>query len=153
MGKLTLVPFSREYLDRSWDWLRDPEIKAMTMAGDFTREDQERFFEGLPGREDYKIWGVESGDGAPIGVAGLKYIHASNAEFWCYIGERSYWGQGLGGRILEECEAEARKLGIDYLRMIALENNERSIRAYEKMGFAFVSRDDEAGTVTLDKSL
>jgi RimJ/RimL family protein N-acetyltransferase len=37
--------------------------------------------------------------------------------------------------------------------MVALEDNERSIRAYEKMGFQFVSRHEEDGTVTLAKSL
>jgi len=152
-GEIRLVPFDRTYLERSWEWLRDPEIKTMTMAGEFTREDQERFFEDLPSRQDYKIWGVESADGQPIGAGGIKHIHGSDGEFWCYIGERPYWGRGIGGRILEACEVEAQKLGIDRLTMVALEDNERSIRAYEKMGFQFVSRHEEDGTVTLAKSL
>ena len=150
---IRLVPFSRDYLDRSWDWLRDPEIKEMTMAGDFTRQDQIDFFESLPRRRDYKIWGVETATGAPIGAAGLKHIGGRHAEFWCYIGERDYWGQGLGGQILEACEAEAGKSGISRLTMIAQETNQRSIRAYEKMGFVFVSRDNEQRTLTLAKSL
>jgi len=37
--------------------------------------------------------------------------------------------------------------------MVALETNERSVRAYAKMGFQPVSRDEAAGTVTLAKSL
>ena len=150
---IVLVPFDRAYLDLSWEWLRDPEIKAMTMAGDFTREDQEKFFEGLPNRTNYKIWGVEGPDGVPIGAGGLKHIDGPTAEFWCYIGERAYWGQGLGGSVLTACEDKARSLGINHLTMVALETNERSVRAYAKMGFQPVSRDEATGTVTLAKSL
>ena len=148
---IRLVPFDRNYLDRSWDWLRDPEVKAMTMAPDFTREEQLAFFETLPGRSDYLIWGVEGPDGSPVGVSGIKHVSGSDGESWCYIGERRWWGQGIGGQILEACEVEARKRGITHLTMTALETNERSLRAYGKMGFELLSRDDEAGTVTLQK--
>ena len=129
-----LVEYDRAYLDRSWDWLRDPEIKELTMAGDFTREDQEAFFETLPTRGDYKIWGVEA-DGEPIGAGGIKKISGQIGEFWCYIGEREWWGRGVGGRILELCEDKARELGLEQLTMIAAARNDRSIGVFEKMGF------------------
>lgn len=153
MARVKLIPFTREYLDRSWDWLRDPEIKVLTMAPDFTREDQIQFFESLPDRDDYKIWGVESADGRPIGAAGLKHISGSAAETWCYIGERAYWGRGVGGCIIEACEEEARRLGIKLLTIIVHESNERSLRTYGKMGFGLESQDDEAHILTLVKSL
>lgn len=134
-GSISLTQYDRTYLDKSWDWLRDPEIKQLTMAGDFTREEQVSFFESLPVREDYKIWGVAAPDGEPIGAAGIKNISGSTGEFWCYIGERDWWGRGIGGRILELCEEKARDLGLDQLTMIAGANNDRSINAFEKMGF------------------
>ena len=149
---VTLVPYDRDYLDRSYDWLHDPEIKAMAMAPDFTRDDQEAFFAELPQREDYKIWGVAA-DGRPIGVGGIKNIAGGDGEFWCYIGEREYWGKGIGGRILELCEEKALELGVTRLTMTALETNERSLNAYRKAGFELLARDEAEGTVTLEKQL
>jgi RimJ/RimL family protein N-acetyltransferase len=150
---IRLVRYDRTYLNRSWDWLRDPEIKELTMAGDFTREDQEAFFASLPERNDYKIWGIQSADGDPIGAAGIKNIRGTTGEFWCYIGERSWWGRRIGGRILELCEEKARELGLDELTMIAGATNDRSIGAFEKMGFTPEPEGSTATVVRFSKSL
>lgn len=132
---IRLVPFDRSYLERSWEWLNDPEIKRMTLSPDFTRAEQEEFFCSLPQRTDYLIWGVASSEGTPVGVAGLKHIFGTCAEFWCYIGERDWWGRGAGGQILDACESEARKRGITTLTMVASTDNSRSLGAYRRAGF------------------
>ncbi len=150
--KVRLVPYDRAFLDLSWDWLRDPEIKALTMAADFTRDEQRAFFDGLADRADYKIWGVE-GDGVPIGAAGIKHIEGKVGEFWCYIGERDWWGRGVGGQILERCEDKAREIGLQHLIMIADSSNERSIRAFEKVGFARQPGASSAALTQLSKTL
>jgi len=38
---LSLVPYSREFLNLSFRWLTDPEIKRLTDTPDITREGQE----------------------------------------------------------------------------------------------------------------
>jgi RimJ/RimL family protein N-acetyltransferase len=86
------------------------------------------------------IWGVEAGNDEAIGACGLKNIVANMAEYWCYIGNRSWWGRGVGRQILEECEAKAKKIGITDLYMKASSCNDRSIGLYTKMGFVL---DDE----------
>ena len=151
--EIRLARYDRAYLDKSWEWLRDPEIKALTMASDFTREEQLKFFDELPSRPDYKIWGVESPEGIPIGAAGIKKIVGHAGEFWCYMGDREWWGRGLGGRILELCEVEARSLGLDKVTMIAAESNLRSVKAFEKMGFLVDDVDPGEGLVQLSKSV
>ena len=148
-----LEPYDRTYLDLSWDWLADPEIKALTLTPGFTREQQQAFFAALPGRADYKIWGIASDDGDKIGAAGIKHIDGANGEFWCYIGVRAYWGRGIGGRILELCEEKARGLGVEKLIMIAAANNVRSVRAFEKMGFVLDLVDPGAGLIQLSKQV
>ena len=148
-----MVPFDRTYLDLSWDWLRDPETRALTMTPEFTREQQLGFFQTLPSRTDYHIWGVALEDGTPIGAGGIKQVHGSTGEFWCYIGDKGWWGRGIGPQILQLCEKQARGLGLDTLTMIAADDNERSIRAFEKMGF---ERDRESvgvGKIQLRKRL
>ena len=150
---IALVPYDATYLDLSWEWLRDPEIKALTLSPDFTRELQQAFFDSLPGREDYKIWGVAAHDGTPIGAAGIKHIADSQGEIWCYIGERAWWGRGVGGRILELCEDQARDLGIERLFMVAAANNARSVKAFKKLGYRLDDATPREGLVQLSKSV
>lgn len=146
-----LVPFDRPFLDRSWEWLRDQETKRLTMTPDFTSEDQQRFFNSLPTRSDYRVWGVVLAGGEPIGAAGLKNVTGGSAEYWGYIGEKPWWGQGLGGEMLAAVEAEARKLGLAELVLRVAADNVRAVRAYEKSGFQVA--EDQAGVLTMSKSL
>jgi RimJ/RimL family protein N-acetyltransferase len=152
-ASICLVPYDRTFLDRSWDWLRDPEIKQLTMTPDFTREDQLAFFDALCRREDYRIWGVAAADGRPIGAAGIKHIRQGSGEVFLYIGERSWWGRGAGQQILQLCEAEARKLGLTRLTMIASQSNGRSIRAFEKSGFTVDGDGSVDGITRMSKVL
>lgn len=134
-GNIRLVPYDRVYLELSWEWLRDPEIKTLTQTRDFTRAQQLAFFAALPERKDYKIWGLKTLEGHAIGAAGIKHIKGNTGESWCYIGERDWWGRGIGGQILTLCEEKARYLGLKQLTMFAATDNRRSISLYSKMGF------------------
>ena len=42
--QVAFVEYTEEFLDLSWEWLNDPEIKLLTMTPDFSREDQRAFF-------------------------------------------------------------------------------------------------------------
>lgn len=147
------MPYDKSYLTCSWGWLTDPEIKTLTLTGDFTRADQEAFFEALPRRRGYHIWGVESCEGEPLGAAGIKNINGSDGEFWCYIGERAWWGRGIGGSILELCEQKARCLGVEKLIMIAAASNQRSLKGFKKMGFALDNAVPGEGLLQLSKRI
>ena len=131
---VSFVPYTRDFLAKSWDWLNDAEIKSLTLTPDFTKEQQEKFYNGLPARKDYMIWGI-SLNGLPIGACGLKHITVKGAEYWGYIGEKQYWGKGLGSQIISHCErmAQARRLTELYLHVG--KNNVRARRLYEKCNF------------------
>jgi RimJ/RimL family protein N-acetyltransferase len=142
LARIALVPFSRDYLDRSWVWLNDPETKRLTMTPDFTRADQERFFAGLP-RDDYRIWGIALDDGSPIGAAGLKRFRGEVAEYWGYIGEASQRGKGLGKAMLTLVEQEARHIGLKALDLRVADHNAGAIALYRSFAFAETGREDE----------
>ncbi|CAA9528358.1 MAG: hypothetical protein AVDCRST_MAG31-2141 [uncultured Sphingomonas sp.] len=146
-----LVPFDRGFLDRSWVWLHDGETKRLTMTPDFTREDQRRFFESLPSRSDYRIWGVILDPEGAIGAAGLKHIGGGSAEYWGYIGEKSWWGRGLGGEMLAAVEAEARRLGLARLNLRVAAENIRAVRLYERAGFE--RSEERSGVLVMRKSV
>ena len=149
---LKLVPYDRDCLDKSWEWLRDPEIRALTMTPEFTREDQIRFFESLPTREGYDIWGVAV-DGAVVGAAGLKNVRGQLAEYWGYIGERSLWGQGLGKHLMLAIEAQALAKRYTMLDLQVSDSNPRAISLYRKMGYHEDASTSGATVIRMVKAL
>ena len=79
-GRLTFSRFDERFLEKSWQWLRDPEVKRLTMTPDFTRDQQLSWFRGLPAKKDYLIWGLLC-DEIPIGAMGLKNVTETEAEY------------------------------------------------------------------------
>ncbi len=132
---VSYVPFDREFLAKSWVWLKDPEVKSLVMAPDFTKEDQERFYRSILNRTDYKIYGIILNEHIQIGAWGLKNITALDAEYWGYIGEKEFWGKGIGKRILEIAETKAIELGLHELWLRVSQDNGRAINLYEKERF------------------
>jgi ribosomal protein S18 acetylase RimI-like enzyme len=135
--RLSFGRFDKRFLDASWGWLQDPELKHLTMTPEFTREQQLSWFHALPRALDYFIWGITYLE-KPIGAVGLKNVSGPSAEFWCYIGERGCWGLGLGREIVAFAEGEARAMGLSELWLQVRPDNVRAVRLYEKAGFAVV---------------
>ena len=44
--------FNRNVLEKSWEWLADPQIKELTSTPDIDRESSEKWFESLKTRSD-----------------------------------------------------------------------------------------------------
>src|ERR1044071_4858744 len=58
MNRLQFVNYDARFLELSWEWLTNPEVKQLAMTPDFTREGQAQWFATLPNRTDYAIWGL-----------------------------------------------------------------------------------------------
>ncbi|RYF82170.1 MAG: GNAT family N-acetyltransferase [Chitinophagaceae bacterium] len=129
-----LVEYDLVFLQKSWEWLNDPELKALTLTPDFSKQDQQRFYESLCIRKDYWIKGIEE-EGKPVGAMGLKHITNRDAEYWGYIGERNYWGKGIGAFMIKQAKDKARQLSLSSIYLRVSSGNERAKRLYEKMGF------------------
>lgn len=135
-GNIKLAEYDRTFLDLSWKWLNDPEIRELTDTGLLTKQRQEEWFLSLTLSEDHKAWGIIY-DNVRIGVAGLKNIENERAEYFGYIGERAFWGKGLSKQILD-CVfeyARLRKIKMIWLRVLKM--NTRAILSYHKYGFLF----------------
>lgn len=130
-----LAPFDRTCLDRSWVWLNDPEIHALTLSPTFSRRDQLRFFETMSPRRRRHTWAVKV-DGRLVGATGLKNVRGHTAEYWGYIGEREYWGRGVGRAMMTAVETEAPRLGYAELDLRVSRENARARALYWKMGYA-----------------
>jgi RimJ/RimL family protein N-acetyltransferase len=147
---LRAVSYDRRFLEKSWMWLQDPELQRLTMTPPLSRETQERWFASLPGRIDYKIWGIETKE-EPIGAVGIKNIAGASGEYWGYIGEKSYWERGIGRWMIALAVQYARQAGLRQLTLRVSRANERAIRLYSRCGFVL---DAERGdTISMKREL
>jgi RimJ/RimL family protein N-acetyltransferase len=138
--KVELEEYSEPYLNASWMWLNDPEIKKLTNTPVLTKDSQLRWYESLKEKEDYRIWGI-SLNNRPIGACGLKKITDNDAEYWGYIGEKEFWGKGIGKVIMNLMEEEAAKLYLSSVWLQVLKVNERAIKLYIKEGYLIEKED------------
>lgn len=135
MNKIKFVSFDEIYLNKSWEWLQDEEIKFLTNTSPFTKPQQIMFYKSLP-RNDYLIWGFEV-DSIPIGVLGLKNITNRSGEYFGYIGDKKYWGRGLFKEMKLFILEKAKEHELDRIYLKVIKENERAIRAYYREGFVF----------------
>lgn len=133
---IEFVKFDRVYLEISYTWLKDPEISKMIDAPTVTKKGQEDWYGSLPFRKDYYIWGIKK-DGQPIGAVGLKNIdyEKGSGEYFGYIGEKQFWGMGIGTKMLVFIKGKAEELGLRSLDLKVNPSNLRAIHLYQKFGF------------------
>ena len=129
-----LVQYNSIFLEYSWTWLNDSEIKRLTRTPDFNKNDQRKWFESLKNQENYKIWGIDF-EQIHLGACGLKNITDTDCEYWGYIGEKEYWGRGIGTCILYRLIDYCRKKGMASMWLIVSKENSRAINLYSKFGF------------------
>ena len=135
MEKIEFVNYSLIFLDKSWNWLNDKEIKELTLTPDFTKEQQEYFFNSLHDRTNYFIKGITY-NSVPIGACGLKNITEHDGEYWGYIGEKAFWGRGIGKEMVKYIIKIATEKFLDSIYLRVTQSNERAKNLYTKFGFS-----------------
>ena len=139
---MEFVEYDMDFLNRSWGWLNDPEIKKLTLTSDFTRSEQLKFFHSIPSRKDFRIWGMKYGH-VPIGAVGLKNITSDYAEYFGYIGDKSYWGLGLFKYIFEYIADNCKSMEISVVYLHVTTSNTMAIKAYKKSGFIVTQEESD----------
>jgi RimJ/RimL family protein N-acetyltransferase len=137
---VNLRPVMKTDLPLVTRWINDPEVRYfLSNVVPQSLEDEEAWLAGLGKKKDSEVvFIIEKSEGQPIGVMGLHKIHRIDrtATTGSFIGEKEYWGQGLG--------SEAKLLLLEYafntlnLRKIcsgAFAFNERSIRYSLRCGY------------------
>lgn len=137
----SLVCFDKVFFEKSKYWLEDEEIRELTMSP--LKVDEKlrlEWFNSLSSRKDYKIWGVRI-NGEPIGVCGLKSITNNTAYVFWYIGEKDYWGKGIGNLISASIIQSAIKLKITNLYAVVTYKNYKSVNLLFKSGYTIINKE------------
>lgn len=140
--KVEFRAFDRRVLDKTWEWLHDPEIKYLMYSPDMTRESQLKWFQSLKERNDYLVEAVWRNED-PIGVVGLKNITADDAEIFGYIGDKEYWGKAIGMDMMQRVLYHARSRGLSSVYAQILKINRNSYRLHRRFGFAMDGEVDD----------
>ena len=140
--EVSFVEFDHRFLQQSFFWLTDPEIKKLTDTPDISRDRQEQWFRSLPAKKDYYIRGILVGN-EPIGAVGIKNITDSEGEYWGYIGEKNFWGHGIGNLMVGEMIGVAiRKYTLKEIYLKVAIQNLRAIALYKRIGFTVQNTDE-----------
>ncbi len=131
---LDKVEYTEFFLEKSYQWFKDSELKILTLMPNITKEEHWRWFQKIKNKKDYIIYGITN-DEVPIGVFGIKHINVDCGEYWGYIGEKAYWGKGIGKWMIEESFQEARVHNLNALYLKVIKSNLRAHKLYEYMGF------------------
>ena len=139
-GNLCYIsPLSEDETETYYRWINDTEITDnLLIIPPKTLNEEAQWVQGVKDRDNSIIFNIRAEDDGLIGNIGLEAISSvnRNAEFGILIGEKEYWGRGIG--------TEATKLillyGFYYLNLHSIflkvyAFNKRAIKAYEKAGF------------------
>lgn len=131
---IKVLEFDISFLNKSWKWLNDEELQKLIISPRISKKQQEEWFYSLKNKKNYYIKGIEY-NGEKIGVLGLKNITQNKGEYFGYIGEREYWGLGIGKAMLKYIEEYSRKIKLKKIYLKVLKNNQRAFFLYKKLGY------------------
>jgi RimJ/RimL family protein N-acetyltransferase len=140
-GKLVrLRAYEKSDADALFRWFSDEEVTRWLGPPAFpSRAHQEKFIElASASSDDAKYFAIETLDGKLVGDCGLRFIDwkSRKAEFFITIGEKQFWGKGLGSDALRIVVRLAfDKMNLNRLWLSVLVDNPRAVRCYEKCGF------------------
>nr|WP_256592461.1 GNAT family N-acetyltransferase [Pseudomonas sp. URMO17WK12:I2] len=146
-----MVEYTEVFLELSWRWLNIPLIKEMTMTPDFSRAQQADFFSRIGPSHGNYVFGIAQNK-KNIGACGVKNISGGSGELWLYIGEKEYWGLGLGRVIITKLEEIARLAGLSRLYLKVSSKNESAINLYLRAGY-LIKSEACAGLINMEKML
>jgi len=139
--KIYFRPLEREDAPLLVAWLNDSEVTRTLelFYHPINLRTEEEFLERVYKSEHEVAFGIAvRATDALIGVTGLSQMNFKNRHvvFGIFIGEKSEWGKGYGTEATALITGYAfETLNMNRIWLHVYENNERGIRAYERVGF------------------
>ncbi len=120
-------------------WWRDKELIALT-SGDFTslsdQEIQKQVDEMATDKNSVHFM-IEA-DGKIVGHVNLNKIDEETAELQIVIGEKDYWGKGIGQDAIIQILKKAVKIRYKKIITEVRPENQRAINLYKQTGFLYI---------------
>jgi RimJ/RimL family protein N-acetyltransferase len=146
VSEVVLRPARAEDCRRVFEWATDPDTRAASFHTDpIPWEDHERWYAASLASESRHLRIAES-DGTPAGLVRLDRTEDDEAVEIGINLAPARRGRGLAVPMLLAALAEARTLGFTRVVARIRPDNLRSIRAFERAGFAFAREERVNGS-------
>lgn len=126
-------------------WLNDPDVHRYLTTKHATVPELQAYIQAKNELPDALLFGIFLRDtGDHIGTVKLEPIdpEQGQATIAIMIGDKSSWGLGLGGEVIETLrEFACEKLGLHTIDLGVHSGNLAAIRSYAKLGFQEFRRD------------
>lgn len=138
--QVCLRPFEWEDAEKYHQWVNDPEILPLVdRVLPVTAAGHRRWYESLVSDPRSVIFAIDALSGKQfvgcIWLYGIDYRHR-NAELRILIGDKQYWGKGIGKEAISILVRFALKqLNLHKLYAYVLATNARALGVFEKAGF------------------
>ena len=132
--------------DRYLSWVNDPEVTRGLVTGTYPTSMTvlKAYIEDVVNdRSKIMLAVCDAANDLHIGNVKLDQISpvARTAEFGLMLGDRTYWGQGIGLEVCKLMIAYAfHQLNLRKVSLSVFSNNPGAIRLYEKAGFSIEGR-------------
>ena len=142
-----LRPLCREDLSGRYSaWMNDPEVTCYIESGIFpsTSEDLEKFFRDVTGSRNQVIMAVaDKKTHRHIGnvkLGPIDWVHR-RSHFGILIGEKDFWGKGVGAEVTRLIvEYAFKRLNLNRVDLGVYAEHQSAVRCYEGVGFKIEGR-------------
>ena len=139
-GSVSLEPLTADDVTLEYvSWLNDFEVVRFTdVRGEQTLELIRAYIADVAAREDSAMWRILADDGTHVGnirMSNIKLNHM-RAEIALLIGNRGYWGRGIGTVAIDLVSQFAfKEVGLHKLTAGIMVQNIGSRIAFERAGY------------------
>lgn len=140
-----LRPLQIEDAHTSYKWRNDPQVwtyTAFVPTNKITKDIELKWLDDVLKRENEKRYAVcVSRTNEYIGNVQLINIENNIGEFTIFIGEKKYWGKGIGHEATKQMlELAFTELNFSSVYLYVHPDNITAIRCYQRAGFKFSSQ-------------
>lgn len=145
MHNILIRPIKVEDASVSWKWRNDPEIWNFTSSKpdkEITYEIELEWIKNVLKEETSKRFAIIV-DETYVGNIQLTCIHGQSAEYHIFIGEKSFWGNGISSIATFEILHYAKEeLHLENVYLSVREDNIYAVKSYIKSSFIQVAVED-----------
>lgn len=146
---IQLVDYTIEIFDLIASWSNDPEIQPYAIPR-FNEGPYEPFtgYELMVSamQQDSKFIYIVYDDLKPIGEFSIdlafgQKVSTEPLTAWISleVGDKDYWGKGVGQWMMQAIEQECRALGCRFIELGVFEYNVRAFNLYQKLGYTQIA--------------
>lgn len=139
--KVILKPLHISQAENYFRWLKDEKVNKFLSAdfNDLNLKKETAYIKKSNKEKNSFRWAIYAKSGAHIGTTALHDIEVKQnlkAIWGIFIGEKNYWGKGLGTDVLKTVlKFSFDKLKLNRVELGVFPFNKRAIKCYKKCGF------------------